>query len=222
MVEIDLSSADLGRVANQDVDMLMIANQIVWQVSEPDGPYYLNDALTVTPTAYTDGTPNIVIGHPFLFAVPGFVTGVRWYDGASGAGSWILSIWDANTSDGARPNAGSSTRLASKTVSAAGGGYRDTNFDSPVAVTTDNVYVVSRYNSAGHYVHSPAFNGPHGAYTDPDPVYLPVYNGDISAIVAGWTAILPSIFSIGGGDVIPVSDGSSAHYGLTPIFFKTL
>jgi len=222
MVEIDLSGAVAGRVANQDVTALMIANQIVWEASTADGPYYLNDALLVTPTAYTDGTPNIVTGHSMIFAVAGFVTGIRWYDGASGAGSWIFSAWSAETTNGSTPNAGASSRLATKSSSSTGGGYRDVIFDTPVAVDVDQVYVFSKYNAAGHYTHSPSFIGPHGALTPSDPVYMPGENENISSVVPGWTAIQSSLFTIGGGDVIPVSSGSGPYYGLTPIFFKSL
>jgi hypothetical protein len=223
MVQIDLSSANLGRVANQDVDLLMIANQVVWEVPAADGPYYVNDALLITPSMYTDGTPNIVIGHQLILHNDGFITGIRWYDGASGAGNWILSLWLADTVNGHIPDIGATIRLATKTVASAGSGYRDTNFDTPVAVETNKVYVVSRYNAAGHYVHSPSFSGSHGAYSDSDPVYVPGHNEDISAIVPGWTGIYPAVFTVGNGDVVPQVDPSGTpYYGLTPIFFKSL
>jgi hypothetical protein len=224
MVEIDLSSALEGRVANQEVDMLMIANTVIWEKpSTADGPYYVNDALGITPTAYTDGTPNIVIGHLMIFYDPGFVTGIRWYDGAAGAGDWILSLWLADTVNGHNADIGGSPRQATKTVASTGSGYRDTLFDSPVAVTDSNVYVVSRYNSAGHYVHSPSFSGSHGAYSPADPVYVPNRDENISGIVPGWTGIYPSAFTVGGGDQIPQVDPSGTpYYGLTPIFFKSL
>jgi hypothetical protein len=222
MVEIDLSGVNLGRINNQDVNALIIANQLVWEASTADGPYYLNEALLRTPTAYTDGTPNIVTGLATIFAVPGFVTGIRWYDGASGAGSWIFSAWSAETSNGIVPDAGLSTRLASKSSGSTGSGYRDVIFDTPVTIDDDQVYVFSRYNSSGHYTHAPSFGSSYGALTPEDPVYKPGENENISSVVPGWTSIQSTLFGIGGGDVMPVSSGSGSYYGLTPIFFKSL
>lgn len=224
MVEIDLSAATLGRVAGQEVDALMIANQLVWEApSGTDGPYYVNDALAITPNVYTDGTPNIVIGHQMIFHNDGFVTGIRWYDGAAGAGNWILSLWLADTVDGHIPDIGSTTRLAAKTVASTGGGYRDTLFDTPISVENNQMYVVSRYNSAGHYAHHPGFSGSHGAYTDADPVYVPLFNENVSSIVFGWTGVYPYLFRVGSGDVVPqVQASGTPYYGLTPIFYKSL
>lgn len=223
MVEIDLSGSVAGRVANQDVTALMIANTLVWEAVTADGPYYVNDALGITPTAYTDGTPNIVIGHQFIVHNSGFITGVHWFDGASGAGNWTMRLWDSETIDGHIPDIGATVSIANKTVSSNGSGYRDTLFDAPIAVSPGQVYVVSRYNAAGHYTHSPSFAGSHGAYSDSDPLYVPSHNENISSIVAGWTGIYPALFRVGSGDVVPQVDPSGTpYYGITPIFFKTL
>jgi hypothetical protein len=224
MAQIDLSSANLGRVAGQEVDALMIANTLVWESpSGPDGPYYVNDALAITPNLYSDGTPNIVIGHQLLFHNPGFVTGIRWYDGTSAAGSWTLSLWRSETIDGHIPDLGTTPRLAVKTVAAAGGGYRDTLFDTPITVVTNKVYTVSRYNSIGRYVHHAGFSGAHGAYSDADPVYVPSFNQNMSAVAPGWTGVYPYLFRVGAGDVVPqVQSSGSPYYGITPIFYKSL
>src|SRR5690349_1520856 len=224
MPQYDFTTAIDARVANQEVDMMMVDGQIVWEKpASADGPYYVNDALLITPTAYTDGTPNIVIGHQFILHNSGFITGVRWYDGAAGAGNWVMRLWDAETTNGHIPDTGSTASLANKTVASTGGGYRDTLFDTPVAVNTGQVYVVSRYNAAGHYVHSPSFSGGHGAYSDADPVRVPSHNEDISSIVGGWTGIYPALFRVGAGDVVPQVDPSGTpYYGITPIFYKSL
>lgn len=224
MPQYDFTTAIEARVANQEVDLMLINGVVVWEKpATADGPYYVNDALGITPTAYTDGTPNIVIGHLMVFHDPGFITGIRWYDGAAGAGNWILSVWQADTVNGHNADIGSTPRLVSKTVASDGSGYRDTLFDSPQAVTDDHVYVISRYNAAGHYVHSPSFSGSHGAYSSADPVYVPSHSEDISGIVPGWTGIYPAAFTVGSGDVVPQVDPSGTpYYGLTPIFYKSL
>lgn len=224
MVEIDLSSANLGRVAGQDVDMLMIANQVVWQVPSADGPYYLNDHAPITPNSFNDGTPNIVIGHLVLFHNDGFVTGIRWNDLTAAAGNWILGLWDADTADGRYPDGPATTRIATKTVVSTGAGLRDTTLDTPVAVEVGKVYVVSRYSATGYYAHTTSFSaGSHGAYTDADPVYVPSAGEDLSSINPEWTDAERSLYRIGGGDTYPVNPGiSDPFYGISPIFFKSL
>lgn len=220
MPDFDLSSANLGRVANQDVDMLMIANTVVWSASTADGPYYLNDAATTTPTSHNDGTPNIVTGHLVLFHNAGFVTGVQWYDLDSGAGDWVMNLYSVTTSDGNVPS--SSTKLAAKTVASTGAGFRQTNFDTPVAVATNVMYCVCRYSATGYYTHTASFTGSHGAYTDADPVYYPEPNEDDSSIAAGWSSVDRSLFKIGSGDVVPNVNGSGPFYGISPVFYKSL
>lgn len=224
MVQIDLSSANLGRVAGQNVDKLMIANQLVWEVPSADGPYFINDALAITPTAYTDGTPNIVIGHQLAFYTAGYVTGVRWYDGSASAGDWIMSLWRSETVDGHIPDLSTTPRLATKTVASNGSGYRDTLFDTPIAVVPQEIYTVSRYSSIGCYVHSPSFSGQHGAFNASDPVFVPEFNQNMTGQgFVGWTGVYPYLYRIGSGDVVPqVQAIGTPYYGITPIFYKSL
>lgn len=223
MSNYDLSSADLGRVAGQLVDKLRIANQDVWTASgpPPDGPYYLNDAAGTSPNSFDDGTPNIVIGLLHTFHNDGFVTGFQWWDQSGSAETWDFGIREVTTSNGNTPDTGSS-KLASKSVASTGAGFREFNFDDPVPVSTGEMYLLTRYNSTGYYVHSSSFTGSHGAYTDLDPVYMPGYTNDESAKVSGWTHVIRSLFAIGSGDVVPTGDGGGAFYGVTPIFYKTL
>jgi hypothetical protein len=223
MPNYDLSSADLGRVAGQLVDKLRIANQDVWTASgpPPDGPYYLNDAAGVTPGGFSDGTPNIVIGLLTIFHNPGYVTGLQWWDQSSGAGNWDFGFYEVTTSDGSKPDTGTS-KLASATLAATGGGFREVTFTTPVPVSYGHMYLATRYNANGYYVHSGAFGGNHGAFTDGDPVYIPAIGEDVSPVVPTWTNVWRSLFKIGSGDVVPNENGAGAFYGVTPIFFKTL
>lgn len=223
MVEIDLSTANLGRVAGQEVDALMIANQVVWEAAGPDGPYFVNDALTITPGIFTDGTPNIVTGHLCYFHNPGYVTGFLWYDGSGAAGTWILNFYLAGLWDGKYPET-NSPLLGQKSVASAGSGIRQTALDTPVAVVANQMYLVTRYSSIGRYNHTfTGWSGPKGAYTDADPVCVPDHNQDVSARVPGWTGAYKSIYRIGGGNVVPQTPGTGGpYYGVTPIFYKSL
>src|ERR1044072_4784261 len=111
MVEIDQSTALEGRVANQEVDMLMIADTVVWEKpATADGPYYLNDALGIVPGAFSDGTPNIVTGHLVFFHNDGFVTGFVFYDGSASGSGWSVSLWSVTTVNGITPNSPAAVR----------------------------------------------------------------------------------------------------------------
>ncbi len=224
MPQYDFTTAVEARVANQEVDMMMVAGQIVWEKpSVADGPYFLNDAMSLTPNSFSDGTPNIVIGHLTMFHNDGFVTGWRWYDATSGAGNWILSLWLGDTSDGRYPDGAGTTRLSTKTVSSTGAGWRDTNLDTPVAVENDKMYVVTRYSATGYYVHTLGFGGSHGAYSDADPVYIPSAGEEVSAFVPPWNDAERSLFKVGSGDVCPTQAGiNDPYYGISPIFYKSL
>lgn len=221
MPNYDLSSATLGRVANQTVDMLRIADQIVWAANTTDGPYYLNDAASASPGSFSDGTPNIVTGHLMIFHNDGFVTGLQWFDLDAAAGNWIFGIREVTTSDGSSPDTGIS-KIQGKTITATGAGFRNMSFDAPAAVEFGKMYLVTRYSATGYYVHTAAFDGAHGAFTDADPVYFPSIGEDVSPVIPGWTAVRRALFSIGSGDVVPTGEGAHAFYGVTPIFYKSL
>lgn len=225
MTEYDFSGYDACRVANEEVDMLVIANELVWEKpSTVDGPYYLNDATGFVPGSFSDGTPNIVTGHLFIFKMAGFVTGLRLYDGNAAAGSWIIGLREVDTVNGHTPISGAAF-LQQKTVSATGGGLREIEFDDPVEVDPNTMYLATRYSSTGYYVHRTTgwSTGGHGAFTDADPVYLPGENENVSSIVTGWASADRSLYMIGAGNVVPTTTPiGGPYYGISPIFYKSL
>lgn len=67
MPNYDLSPANLGRVANQSVDMLRIANQIVWQasVAPPEPTYTIFDGASIALTSHFDLDPGSWVANQF-------------------------------------------------------------------------------------------------------------------------------------------------------------
>jgi len=79
MVEIDLSSADLGRVANQDVDALIIANQNIWTPdSEPPTTYRVWPA-TDGPGQWENDPSTYSMGMQFRVTVACAVTAIYFW-----------------------------------------------------------------------------------------------------------------------------------------------
>lgn len=64
MPNYDLSPADAGRVANQTVDRLMIANQLVWSALPPDSIFVGEPIPDLS--SHDDSPPASWIGHQFL------------------------------------------------------------------------------------------------------------------------------------------------------------
>lgn len=71
MPNYDLSSANLGRVANQPVDMLRIADQIVWQasVAPPEPTYTIFDGAALVMASFDDLNPNSWVANQFRRAL---------------------------------------------------------------------------------------------------------------------------------------------------------
>jgi hypothetical protein len=83
----------------------------------------------------------VEVGVKFKSDVNGFITGIRFYKGASNTGTHVGSLWSA-----------SGTRLASATFTGESAtGWQQVNFTSRVAVTAGTVYVASYFAPVGHY-----------------------------------------------------------------------
>ncbi|MFT4287706.1 DUF4082 domain-containing protein [Nocardioides sp.] len=81
------------------------------------------------------------LGLRFSPLADGFVTGVRFYQGAENTGSHVGSLWSS-----------SGERLASVTFAdETGSGWQQATFASPVAVAAGTTYVVSYTAPNGHY-----------------------------------------------------------------------
>ena len=91
--------------------------------------------------AAVGGTQSVELGTKFRADVSGYVTGIRFYKGATNTGTHIGSLW---TSTG--------TRLAQVTFSnETASGWQQANFATPVAITAGTTYVVSYFAPNGAY-----------------------------------------------------------------------
>ncbi len=96
----------------------------------------------VTPTIAADPDSSAVeLGVKFQADVSGYVTGLRFYKGATNTGTHLGSLW---TSTG--------TLLASVTFTGeTASGWQQVTLATPVAINANTTYVVSYHTNVGHY-----------------------------------------------------------------------
>jgi phosphodiesterase/alkaline phosphatase D-like protein len=98
--------------------------------------------MTVTPTVPSSSdTTAVELGMRFRADSDGYITGLRFYKGATNTGLHVVSLWS---------NAG--TPLASATVAfESASGWQEVGFASPVPVTANTTYVASYFAPTGGY-----------------------------------------------------------------------
>jgi hypothetical protein len=98
--------------------------------------------LTAAPSvsAATDDQP-IEVGVKFFSEVDGWITGVRFFKGASSTGTQVASLWTTNGALLARASYNKETAS----------GWQQVDFSAPVAINAGTHYVVSYHTSTGHY-----------------------------------------------------------------------
>jgi hypothetical protein len=97
------------------------------------------DTVPVQP-AYNDPS-TVELGVKFRSDIDGFVTGVRFYKGETNIGEHVGSLWSL---DGQRLATG-------KYLNESPSGWQQLNFDIPVAIRANTVYVASYHASNGNY-----------------------------------------------------------------------
>ncbi|MBE0540498.1 MAG: DUF4082 domain-containing protein, partial [Verrucomicrobia bacterium] len=117
-------------------------NNFIWSFTTADqvaSSIWADSALPAI-TSANDSSP-VEVGVKFQSAVPGFVTGIRFYKGAANTGTHVGTLWSA---------AGSP--LASEAfVDESGSGWQFQAFSTPVAIDANTTYVASYHAPAGGY-----------------------------------------------------------------------
>ena len=95
-----------------------------------------------TPAAAADSdTSAVELGVKFKSDVDGYICGIRFYKFSANTGTHVGSLWSGNGELLARAT------FANETAS----GWQQVNFDQPVTVKADTVYVASYYAPNGRY-----------------------------------------------------------------------
>lgn len=94
------------------------------------------------PSVLTDNDPNAVeLGLRFRSDIAGYITGVKFYKGASNIGTHYASVWT-----------GGGTRLIRTAfMNETPSGWQQVNFATPVVINANTTYVVSYHAPRGYY-----------------------------------------------------------------------
>lgn len=112
-----------------------------------------------------DGNGGIELGMKFKSAFSGFVNAIRFYKSTNDIGTHTGSLWD---------NSGNLLAQVIFTGETASG-WQEMALSTPVAITADQVYVVSYHSTTGYYAKnanfftSSVYNNPLTALADSDP-----------------------------------------------------
>jgi hypothetical protein len=154
-----------------------------------------SSATPAVPNA-TDST-SYEMGMRFTSAIPGYVTGVKFYKGTSNTGTHTGTLW-SNTG----------TQLATGTfLNETASGWQTLKFAQPVAITANTQYVVS-YHTTGFYSYTSAF------FTQAQASYPLTAVADSASGHNG-------LFSAGTATTFPSSTWNANNYWVDAIFNTT-
>lgn len=118
---------------------------------------------TPTVTDESGDSLSVEVGVKFQVDVSGFITGMRFYKGATNTGTHVGTLWSTN-----------GTALGTATFAdESATGWQEVSFSSPIPVAAETTYVASYHATGGHYAHDDHYftsssqdNGPLHALQD--------------------------------------------------------
>ena len=117
-----------------------LASDLAWSFTTADDLQHLAD--TAVPAVVDGGADSSVeLGVKFKSDVAGTITGIRFYKALANTGTHVGNLWTSN-----------GTRLATVTfTNETASGWQQALFATPVAITSNTVYVASYHANNGHY-----------------------------------------------------------------------
>ena len=110
-------------------------------VSQPTGPLSIWSTTTTPSVGQRPRFDAVEVGVRFRSDVSGYITGIRFYKGATNTGTHVGNLW---TSTG--------TLLATATFTGeTATGWQQVNFATPVAITAGTIYIASYHTNVGYY-----------------------------------------------------------------------
>ena len=153
-----------------------------------------SNAVPVNPDAGADNP--IEVGVKFTSGIAGAITGIRFYKSSANIGTHVGSLW---TSTG--------TLLASATFSSeTASGWQQVNFDVPVLIAANTVYVASYHSTSGH--HSADAAAFANAGVDRDPLHA------LSTGASGGNGV----FAYGPSGTFPTLSLNATNYWVDVVF----
>jgi hypothetical protein len=170
-----------------------LASDVSWMFTT--GLYSVFPPTAVPGTPATNDPQAIELGMKFQASIPGQITALRFYKGATNTGTHVGSLW---TSTG--------TLLASVTFTGeTASGWQQMALSSPVAISANTTYVVSYHTTVGNYSFDTNYFG------------SAVVNGPLTALADG-AAGGNGVFLSGAGGVFPTQTFNAANYWVDVVF----
>jgi len=150
---------------------------------------------TAVPSGIATNDPNAVeLGMKFQASIPGQITALRFYKGATTTGTHVGKLWDST-----------GTLLASVTFTTeTASGWQQQVLPSPVPIAANTTYVVSYHTATGNY----AFTAPYFTTA--------IVNGPLTALADG-TAGGNGVYLYGAGG-FPTQTWNSSNYWVDVVF----
>ena len=159
-------------------------------------------SMTIWPSTAVPGTVDsgpdsaVELGVKFKSDVAGRVTGIRFYKATANTGTHVGNLWSS-----------AGTKLATATFSGeTASGWQQVSFATPVAITSNTVYVASYHCTVGHYSEDDNYFASKGV--DNPPLHA-LANG-----VSGGN----SVYAYGASSAFPNSTWNAANYWVDVVF----
>jgi hypothetical protein len=180
----NLETPGAGVTVSLGTDLVCTSNCTIWPANTLPGTIDEGDASPVE------------LGVKFTADFDGVVTGVRFYKAAANTGTHIGNLWT-----------GSGELLASTTfVSETASGWQQENFDTPVSIDANTVYIISYYTPVGHYSSDASYFSTRG-----------INNPPLHALQNGFSG--PNgVYAYGLASSFPSDDYFSSNYWVDVVF----
>jgi hypothetical protein len=166
-------------------------------VAPPSCPCNIFGNATPTVTSVSDPS-SVELGVKFRTDTPGFVTGVRFYKGATNTGTHIGNLWTRT-----------GTLLGTATFSGeSASGWQTVSFSSPVPVAANTTYIASYFAPNGHYAFTA---GGLSSAVDNPPLHALANGTDGANAVFGYSA----------STAFPTSASNGSNYFVDAVFNTT-
>jgi len=187
-----------ARVSDAGSPQQIASNALSITISSAPATVTLWPSTAVPGTADSGPDSAVELGMKFKSDVAGKITGIRFYKATANTGTHVGNLWSS-----------AGTKLATATfANESASGWQQVNLTTPVAITSNTVYVVSYHVTIGHYSEDDNFFASKGV--DNPPLHA-LANG-----VSGGNGV----YAYGASSVFPNSTYLTANYWVDVVFSK--
>jgi Domain of unknown function (DUF4082)/Bacterial Ig-like domain/Concanavalin A-like lectin/glucanases superfamily/Bacterial Ig domain len=177
-----------------------LASNFVWSFTTAAAPTNISIfPVTAIPASTENDGKAIEVGMKFRVTTAGYITGIRFYKGATNTGTHIGHLWSST-----------GTKLAEVTFTGeSASGWQQMSFSTPVAVAINTTYVISYFSSGGYY-----------SLTDPY-FTAAVVNGPLRALATGEDGG-NGVYKYAAASVFPNLNYQSSNYWVDVVYAASL